>query len=234
MNDELRYSAEGLRSCVTPPGGGQATRVRDVLLVTISHVDGDASLGEEFGAHPPVEAAELGRSLILGTVAAEEIALIQNACSPRGHFFHPHGHDGVRYAFWRDVTEHTLSDNGLVASGWDDDQTIFTAVALSRWIRDSAAGTELAARHREASFEVRGQVSDSRGDERLERADHERECLIKPAAPRCELGSPDGTRNPLGQVIAPTPVRIEQTPQARCVNVVKPVASDQREAVGVA
>lgn len=117
-----------------------------MLLVTIGHVDGDASLGEEFGAHPPVDSAELGRGLILGALDAGEINLIRNACSPRGHFFQPHGGDGIRYAFWRDVTEQALSENGLVASGWDEDQTIFTAVALSRWVHDNAAGTELAAR----------------------------------------------------------------------------------------
>lgn len=134
MNDEdkARYSADGLRSCAAPPDGGQPTRVRDVLLVTISHVDGDASLGEEFGAHPPVDFAELGRGLILGALDSREIKLIQNACSPRGHFFHPRDGDGIRYVFWRDVTEQALSDSGLVAAGWDEDQTIFTAVALSR------------------------------------------------------------------------------------------------------
>lgn len=162
MNDEdkLRYSARGLRSCAVPPEGGRPTRVRDVLLVTIAHVDGDASLGEEFGAHPPVESAELGRGLILGTLEAGEIKLIQVACSRRGHFFYPHGSDGVRYAFWRDVTDQALSANGLVAAGWDEDQTIFTAVALSRWVRDNAAGTELAARlvdYDTGGFQVRPQ-----------------------------------------------------------------------------
>jgi hypothetical protein len=117
-----------------------------VLLVPISHVVGDASLGEEFGAHPPVASAELGRGLVLGALDSREIAPIQNACSPRGHFFHPRDAEGIRYAFWRDVTERALTDNGLVASGWDEDQTIFTAVALSRWVHDNAAGTELAAR----------------------------------------------------------------------------------------
>ena len=157
---KVRYSAEGLRSCATPPEGGRPTRVRDVLLVTIGHVDGDASLGEEFGAHPPVDSAELGRGVILGTLESGEIQLIQNACSRRGHFFYPHGHDGVRYVLWRDVTEQALSENGLVAAGWDDEQIIFTAVALSRWIRDNAAGTEIVARlvdYESGGFQVRPQ-----------------------------------------------------------------------------
>lgn len=160
MNDVLRYSAEGLRACAAPPNGGRPTRVRDVLLATIGHVDGDATLGEDFGAHPPVEYAELGRGLILGALDSREVRLIQNACGPRGHFFHPHGGDDVRYVFWRDVTEQALSDNALVASGWDEDQTIFTAVALSRWVHDNATGTELAARlvdYDTGEFQVRPQ-----------------------------------------------------------------------------
>jgi hypothetical protein len=54
MTDELdaKYSAAGLGSCTAPPGAGRPQRVRDVLLVAIGDVVGDADLGGEFGAHP--------------------------------------------------------------------------------------------------------------------------------------------------------------------------------------
>lgn len=76
---EAKYSAAGLSSCAAPPSGGRAQRVRDVLLVAIGHVVGDADLGGEFGAHPPAGLqyfeqgqrvdpgpADLGRGLMLG------------------------------------------------------------------------------------------------------------------------------------------------------------------------
>jgi hypothetical protein len=149
-------------------------QVRDVLLVTIGYADGDIDLGDEFGRHPPAGLpyrdvsgtvdpgpADLGRGLMVGQLSGEELRLIEDACSQRGHFFYPHGHDGVRYALWRDVTEHALSEGAVVAPSWDEDGVIVTAVALSRWIQDNAAGTEVTARvvdYEDGSLQVRPQA----------------------------------------------------------------------------
>lgn len=161
MEHELdaKYSAADLRSCAAPRGGGRPERVRDVLLVPIGHVEGDADLGREFTAHPPAGLryadhgrsvdpgpADLGRGLMLGDLDREERGLIVSACSQRGHFFYPCHTEGIRYVFWRDVTRQALNENGVVGSSWDDGDVIVTALALSRWIHDNAAGTELAAR----------------------------------------------------------------------------------------
>ena len=98
---------------------------------------------------------------MVGQLSGEELGLIQDACSQRGPILDPHGHDGVRYALWRDVTEHALSEAAVVAPSWDEDGVIVTAVALARWIRDNAAGTEVAARvvdYEDGSFQVRPQA----------------------------------------------------------------------------
>lgn len=176
MEDEFeaRYSAAGLRPCAAPPGQGRPERVRDVLLVPIGHVEGDADLGREFGAHPPAGLryadngrlvdpgpADLGRGLMLGDLDREECSLVVNACSQRGHFFYPCHAEGIRYAFWRDVTSQAFNASGVVTSSWDDGNVIVTALALSRWVHDNAAGTELAAQivnYADGAVQVRPQA----------------------------------------------------------------------------
>jgi hypothetical protein len=159
-DEEFRYSAEDLGFCSCPPGAGAAVRVRDILLVEVTHVVGDADVSDEYRAHPPAgvprfvglervcpEPFDLGRGVMLGRLAREEYDLIANACEPRGHFFRAVRQAGVRYAFWRDVTHEAISGTGLVDhSRWDADGSIYYAVALSRYVRDNAAGTDHAAR----------------------------------------------------------------------------------------
>lgn len=156
---ELRYSAADLGMCGFPPDAGRAVRARDVLLVDILHVDGDADL-DDYGSHPPAGCPrrvglelttpppfDLGRGVMLGRLLSGEHALVAAACEARGHFFRAGPSVAVRYAFWRDATEEAIGDTGVVdISGWDPGDALFAAMAFSRYLRDNAAGTDYAAR----------------------------------------------------------------------------------------
>jgi hypothetical protein len=157
---ELRYSANNLRGCAAPPNAGRAVRARDILLAEISHLSGDADVSAEFGTNPPagvprysgggqrvgLEPFDLGRGVMLGHLHVS-YDLIRNACEARGHFFKATGGDGVRYAFSRYVTAEAIDNRGSVDhTQWDADQSIFYAVALSRYVRDNSVGTDIAAR----------------------------------------------------------------------------------------
>jgi hypothetical protein len=84
---------------------------------------------------------------MLGQLSHEEYNLIADACEPRGHFFRAVRQAGVRYAFWRDVTHEAIRASGLVDhSRWDADESLYYAVALSRYVRDNAASTNQVAR----------------------------------------------------------------------------------------
>ena len=48
---------------------------------------------------------DLGREVMLGDLPHASYDLIRNACEPQGHFYKAAGGNGVRYAFWRDVTD---------------------------------------------------------------------------------------------------------------------------------
>ncbi len=157
---ELRYSAADLRECAFPPNAGRAVRARDVLLVEILDVEGDAELPDEYRSHPPAgcprrvglelvtpRSFDLGRGVMLGRLAKGEHDLVAAACEPRGHFFRAAPSLAVRYAFWRDVTEAAISDTGVVdIAEWDSGDLLFAAVSLSRYVRDNAASTDSAAR----------------------------------------------------------------------------------------
>jgi hypothetical protein len=64
-----------------------------------------------------------------------------NACEQRGHFYFGARQFGCLYAF---VLEQPL--DMAARSGWDPDQIIMQAVALSRLVRDNAYSTEYAGR----------------------------------------------------------------------------------------
>jgi len=84
---------------------------------------------------------------MLGHLPSGEYDLITNACEPRGHFFAALRSPRVRYAFWRDVTDDAIGETDFVDhSHWDADASIYYAVALSRYVRDNATGTDQAAR----------------------------------------------------------------------------------------
>ena len=104
---EAKYSAAGLSSCAAPPSGGRAQRVRDVLLVAIGHVVGDADLGGEFGAHPPAGLQYFEQGQRYDPVPRTSVEascsetwtperLIVHTCSPRGHFYYPRDSEGNR------------------------------------------------------------------------------------------------------------------------------------------
>jgi hypothetical protein len=156
----MRYSAEDLSFCASPPEAGEVLRVRDVLVVEVADVVGDVSTAEEYQAHPPAGCPrsvggrrlrpppfELGRGVTLGRLERHETDLVRGACEMRGHFFRPVHGGGVRYAYARDVTDLALDAHGIARPGpWDGDRSIAMAVAISRWLRDNATGADLAAR----------------------------------------------------------------------------------------
>lgn len=138
--DELAYgSALELDWIGRPPTQAPVVRVRDVLLVPASDVDGD------WATDRPVDrAVDLGRGLSLGSLDHDEVELIFNACTPRGHYFIPVRQFNALYAFVLEVDD--LAAYAEHPYAWDRQATIITAMQLSRLIRDNAYSMEFAAR----------------------------------------------------------------------------------------
>ena len=124
--------------------------VRDVVLVPISAwVDADPA-GCPPAGDPPFELAE---GLHLTTLSDEcrldadqvmlEGDLVINACQQRGYNHDPTPQHGWRYAFVRTVDYPTYEADPF---GWDGDDLLWTAVVLSRLVRDNGYSLEYAAR----------------------------------------------------------------------------------------
>lgn len=123
------------------PGTGAAVvRVRDLAVIPSVF---DEATAEEFDAHPPAEASDLGHGLSLVRLPHDEAELVMNASSPRGHFFIAVRQFGQRYSF---VSEVDLAAYRERPYGWDGDQRLGACIAMSRLVRDNSHCAEFAGR----------------------------------------------------------------------------------------
>lgn len=95
----------------------------------------------DYGTHPPAGAppVDLGRDLALTEFDQDEADLIMNACMPRGHCQYMCLHAFVRTL---DAAVAARPDS----YSCDVDNTVFTAMLLSRLVRDNGYSLEFAAR----------------------------------------------------------------------------------------
>jgi hypothetical protein len=128
-------------------------RVRDVVICPT--VDTDVST-QEFIAHPSVASppflrldekatkpVELGRGVVIDRLTDEDVQLVFNACTPRGHYFAPIRQFGQRYSFVHelDPDEPEARRFAVDPFGWLAD-----ALQMSRLIRDNGYSMRFAAR----------------------------------------------------------------------------------------
>lgn len=140
------HDSRGLRSTSNPPNAGEPLHVFDLLLVPAS---GLPVADEERQAHPPVRrpSVRLADGLTIGAFDGDLAELVMNACEFRGHFyFTTANRPGGRYAY---VLNQPVT--AAFTSGWDPDELIRLAVALSRYVRDNADSGQYAARVTEYS-----------------------------------------------------------------------------------
>lgn len=140
------HDSRGLRSTSHPPHAGEPLHAFDVLLVPAS---GLPVADEERQAHPPVRrpSVRLADGLNIGVFDGDFAELVMNACEFRGHFyFTTANRPGGRYAY---VLDQPVT--AAFTSGWDPDELIRLAVALSRYVRDNADSGQYAARVTEYS-----------------------------------------------------------------------------------
>jgi hypothetical protein len=124
------------------PTGADIASVRDVLLVPT----GEAGTFEEFQAHAPAGSppVDLNRELhFIESLPRDEVDLVMDACTPRGHYFVAARQFGCRHALVRELDESTLTENRF---NWDGDGVVNAAFILSRLVRDNAYSTQFAAR----------------------------------------------------------------------------------------
>jgi hypothetical protein len=118
------------------------TRIRDVVVVPTTLVEGDYSREEEQPAGR--QSVDLADGMTLENFPAEDSDLVMNACSQRGHYFLAVRQFGARYTFVRDI------DPAVYYKGerlnWDDGNQLFFAIVLSRLVRDNGHSLEFAAR----------------------------------------------------------------------------------------
>ncbi len=113
-------------------------RVRDILLIPPTHVEGGDWSGE-----PPVSQAQLAPNLTLERLPDPDAQLVMNACSPRGHFFIPVRASGQLYSFILEVDPAVYEDRRYT---WDENHLIVYAMMLSRLIRDNGYSLQYVAR----------------------------------------------------------------------------------------
>lgn len=153
MADQLSAELED-RFSAGPPDAGAIVRVRDLIVCA-----GDPSLKvpiEEVYAHPPigwdrhpgvdderfgetVDTIDLGRGITIEDLDRDTVALVMNACTPRGHYFLPVRQFGQRYSFVKEVSLDELDERHYA---WDTDGTLDDALTLSRLVRDNGYSTE--------------------------------------------------------------------------------------------
>lgn len=99
--------------------------IRDVLVAPTTYVEGDyideAPAGEE-----PIQ---IGDDMTLERLTHEDVELVMNACTQRGHYFFGVRQFGQRYSFVRRVDLNVLEQERY---GWDEGHLIFYATVLSR------------------------------------------------------------------------------------------------------
>jgi hypothetical protein len=98
---------------------------------------------EEYRDHPPVRNFDLGNEVTIERLSDAEYELMMAACRPRGHFFYANPIWGQRYAVVRRVGLDAYRGDEY---GWDTDQKLSTALALSRLVRDTVHCAEFAGR----------------------------------------------------------------------------------------
>jgi hypothetical protein len=153
MTDPLQFNAKfDAIHAISLPTHAPVVRVRDVLICVTSGAD--VSM-EEVHAHPPIaspietrvrgggEPVDLGRGVYIDRLSGEDVELVMNACSLRGHYFAPVRQFGQRYSFIRDVDEDEWRQHPF---RWDETGVLNDALTLSRLIRDNGYSTEFAAR----------------------------------------------------------------------------------------
>jgi hypothetical protein len=114
--------------------------VRDVAIVPTGT---DAAPVEDYRDHPPVDGVDLGFDITIERLSDDDYNLMMAACRPRGHFFFAVPNWGQRYTFVRRVDLAVYEENEY---GWDTDQRLSSALALSRLVRDTVHCTEFAGR----------------------------------------------------------------------------------------
>ena len=135
------------------PTDAPVARVRDVLICATS--DDVTVAMEEVYAHPPIaspielrltgasEPVHLGRRVYIDRLSNDDVELVMNACSPRGHYFAPIRQFGQRYSFIRNVEREEWKRHPF---RWDETGVLWDALSLSRLVRDNGYSTEYAAR----------------------------------------------------------------------------------------
>jgi hypothetical protein len=138
---------------VGPVTDAPVAAVRDVILCPTGVGGGDA---DDYRAHPPVASpiltrlkevdpgpAPLGRNLRIDRLNEDEAEMVLRACTPRGHNFAPVKQFGQRYTFVLDIDPQQWETRPY---GWDPEDVLYDALALSRLVRDNAFSLEYAAR----------------------------------------------------------------------------------------
>lgn len=149
------FSADLPRHFFGPPGEAPISQVTDVLLVA----NDPAVSTDELDAYPPIlmpsfpqgpaggprepDPIQLGQGVELTCLPGEQAERIMNACSPRGHYFHPVRQYGQRYTFRREVAREEWEAH---LYHWDRDGVLGDVLQLSRLVLDHGWSNEFGAR----------------------------------------------------------------------------------------
>ncbi len=115
-------------------------RVRDIAIVPTGTDDAPV---EEYRDHPPADGVDLGHGVSIEHLSDDDYNLMMAACVPRGHYFFAEQQWGQRYAF---VLQVELDDYEDKPDDWDTKQTLSSALAMSRFVRDNVHCSEFAGR----------------------------------------------------------------------------------------
>jgi hypothetical protein len=121
------------------PTDAEVTGVRDVVIAPTTYVEGD-DIDEEPAGDEPVQLAE---DITLERLPHDDVELVMNACTQRGHYFFGVRQFGQRYSFVRRFGPEALDHQRY---GWDDGHLLYYALVLSRLIHDNGHSLEYAAR----------------------------------------------------------------------------------------
>jgi hypothetical protein len=121
------------------PTEAAAGRIRDVLVIPTTHVEGN------YDDEPPAgdEAIGISDGIVLERIPHADVELVLNACTQRGHYFLGARQFGQRYTFVRHV-DPAMYERELYA--WDEENVLFYTMVLSRLVHDNAHSLEYAAR----------------------------------------------------------------------------------------
>ncbi len=111
------------------------SRTVDIVFATTAGTNGEMSPSQ-----PIRTGTQLYKGVQIGRQSNELWKAVLTACRPPGCSFTPRLQFGQRYAFWNDNPAKPSEFN------WDPDQSLATAVALSRLIHPTSIGFEYSAR----------------------------------------------------------------------------------------